>query len=57
MVFVGSGGGVEVARAVGVGTGEGGVSEARSGSRDAHPAVNMYPTKITNRRMRDFITG
>ena len=44
-------GGVDVADAVRVGTGEAGVSEARSGSKEAHPALKMISKK--NRKTKN----
>ncbi len=55
-VPVGGGGGVDVACAVRVGTGEGGVREARSGPSEAHPALNMNPRETANRRIRGIMT-
>ncbi len=39
-----------------VGTGVGGVREARIGSSEAHPALKITPTEITNRKTRAMIT-
>jgi hypothetical protein len=56
-VSVGSGSGVGVAGAVPVGIGAGGVSEARSGSREAHPALKNKAAETTSLKIRDMITN
>jgi len=46
-----------VDRFVGIGADDDGVSEARSGSREAHPALKSNPREIMNRKIRDMLTN
>ncbi len=57
MVSVAITGGVDVGRFVGIGVGDDGVSEARSGPIEAHPALKNNPREIINRKIRDMITN